>query len=132
MYKRQSSKYHNQFGAVAGFSGYYDLTSMTKDRRIRAVYGKYKSNKLRWANDDNVMKLVVNLKETPIFLSHGGADYIVPRGQSLILAMRLKMLHKKEGGFDITYKEKKHSTHDWKYWRKVLPEAMDFFNKNLK
>jgi len=123
-----SSLYSNQFGAVAGFSGYYDLTSITKDSRVRSVYGKYKNNKLRWENDDNIMKLAVNLKDIPVFLSHGSNDYIVPSGQSLILAMKLKMLHKKFNGYDITYIEKKHSLQDWKFWRKVLPNAMDFFN----
>jgi len=124
--------YNRDFGATAGLSGDYDPQSMTEDRLLTGVYGKYEENKERWKNDDNIMKLSPDLKGMPVFLSHGGKDSVVPRGQSVILAMKLKQLQRKYGGYEIIYSEKKHHSHNWRYWRSILPELMDFFNQALK
>jgi len=120
------------FCSAAGFSGDYDPLAMTNDRLLKSVYGKFRDNKSRWENDDNIMKLAENLKGVPVFLSHGGKDYIVPKQQSMILAMRLRQLQKKDPEYVVFYKELKYSVHDWKYWRRVLPETMNFFDKYLE
>ena len=127
-----SAKYVDSFGVAAGFSGDYDQTSMPKDRLVTSVYGKYKKFPVRWKTDDNVITIAKNLKNTPIYLAHGSSDYVVPKGQSLILALKLKMLKKSTGGgFRVVYKEKKHFSHDWKTWRSVLPDAMKFISDTL-
>ena len=83
-------------------------------------------------NDDNIIKLAPNLKDIPVFLAHGAKDYIVPHLQTVLLVVRLNQLNKKHGGYVVQYKEHKHLTHDWKYWRAVLPDVMDFFNNKLE
>ncbi len=124
-------KYKDKFSSVAGFSGDYDPVSMKNSKILINIYGEYKKFKQRWANDDNVMKLADNLKDTSIYLSHGTKDYIVPRLQTVLLVVNLKKLNTKHGGYDMLYKEKKHSTHDWKYWRQVLPDVMSFFDNMM-
>ena len=120
------------FAAAAGVSGDYDPLSMTRNYLLRGIYGKYKDFKTRWEQVDNLMQLSINLKNVAVFLSHGAKDYTVPREQSMLLAMRLKQLQKKKGGFRVTYNEAGYGIHDWRYWRKVLPEMMNFFDENLK
>jgi S-formylglutathione hydrolase FrmB len=120
------------FGAAAGLSGDYDPLAMPRDRLLTAVYGSIKQFEDRWKNDDNIINLSDKLINTPVYITHGDKDSVVPREQSWIFAIRLKQLQKKMGGFDITYFEKKYSMHDWRYWRFMLPEVMDFFNKKLK
>ncbi len=120
------------FGAAAGLSGDYDPLSMPRDRLLTAVYGNSKQFEERWKTDDNIINLAEKLINTPLYISHGEKDSIVPKEQSWIFALKLKHLQKKMGGFDITYFEKKHSMHDWHYWGSMLPEVMNFFNKKLK
>ena len=120
------------FGAAAGLSGDYDPLAMPRDRLLTAVYGDIKQFEERWKTDDNIINLADKLINTPVYISHGDKDSVVPKEQSWIFAIRLKQLQKKMGGFDITYFEKKYSMHDWRYWGSMLPEVMDFFNKKLK
>ena len=121
----------DEFGAVGGISGDYDPLSMPNDPLLKSMYGEYSKFKDRWKEDDNIMNLAENLRNIPVFLAHGKKDYYTPREQSLVLAMRLKNLQKKKGGFDITYREKKYYSRDWKYWVVAVPEAMEFFNEKL-
>jgi putative tributyrin esterase len=120
------------FGAAAGLSGDYDPLAMTHDRLITSVYGNFKQFEERWKTDDNIMKLADKLINTPLFISHGERDSVVPKEQSWIFAIKLKQLKKKMGGFDVIYIEKKNLMHDWRYWGNMLPEIMEFFNKKLK
>ena len=90
---------HNpqMFGAVAGFSGDYDPVSMPRNRLLTWAYGPFKDFEERWKHTDNVMELAVNLKGIPLYITHGGKDYIVPREQSLLLAIKMRQLQKKFG-----------------------------------
>ncbi len=126
-----AAKYSDSFAATAGLSGDYDPTSMTKDRLLTSVYGPYKEFTERWKNDDNVMKLAENLEKTPVYLWHGAKDWVVPAGQSMIFALRLRQLQKKHGGFDVTFKKAKHKIHDWNSWNSALPDIMLFFDRKL-
>jgi len=126
-----AEKYPSLFSVASGLSGDYDPLSMKRDKLLTSFYGPYKKFKDRWANDDNILKLSKKLKHTSVFLSHGGKDFVVPKQQSILLAMRLKSYQKRYGGFEIQYNEKKYSLHDWRYWRKILPEVMAFFNEKL-
>lgn len=119
------------FAATAGVSGDYDPLSMTRNHILRSVYGEYKNFKSRWEQQDNMMRMAVNLKGVAVFISHGGKDYSVPREQSMLLAMRLKQLEKKSGGYKVAYNEVSHGIHDWRYWRKILPDMMKFFDENM-
>ncbi len=127
-----SARQPSFFAAAAGLSGDYDPLSMTRDRLLSAVYGKYDQNRQRWENDDNIMKLAVNLKGVPVFLTHGGKDFIVDPKQSEILAIKLKSLEKEDSSYSVTYKSYSRSLHDWSYWRKALPEVMAFFDARLE
>ncbi|PKL38544.1 MAG: hypothetical protein CVV44_11730 [Spirochaetae bacterium HGW-Spirochaetae-1] len=126
-----ASKHPDIFGAAAGFSGDYDPLSMTRDRLTASVYGDYKEFKDRWENDDNIMKLAVNLEDIPVFLAHGAKDYIVPKEQSMLLAMKLKQLQKQKGKYSVVYKEVHYGVHDWRFWKKILPDGMEFLANNL-
>ncbi|MFC1671118.1 alpha/beta hydrolase [Spirochaetota bacterium] len=127
-----AATYNDTFGAATGLSGDYDSVSLSRTKRFIAVYGKYKYFKKRWHDDDNIMKLAVNLKDTPVYLYHGGKERAIRKGHSVLLAIRLRQLQKKHGGYEITYLEKKYNTHDWDYWRRRVSEFMDFFNEKLK
>ena len=127
-----SGKYVDVFGAAAGLSGDYSHLSMTSDNLLISMYGRYDLFEQRWKNDDNIMELAVNLKNTPVFLSHGESDSIVPKEQSMVFAIKLKQLQKKHGGYEIEYKPGKNKGHDWKYWGSMLPDIMEFFDKKLK
>ena len=118
-------------GAAAGLSGDYDPSSMPRDRILAAVYGPYKDFKDRWENDDNIMKLAVNLKDTPVYLWYAAKDTVVPPEQTTMFAMRLKQLQKQGGNYNVTMGKEPHGVHQWRYWRKAMPEAMAFFDKNL-
>lgn len=122
-----TEKYPMNFGAAAGLSGDYDPSSMTKDRLLTSVYGDYKNFQDRWDNDDNIMKLAPNLKDVPVYISHGEKDHIIPKDQSLIAALQLK-----KAGAKVVYKTNRYGGHDWKYWGYTLREVMEFFDKNLK
>ncbi len=124
--------YPGLFGAAAGISGDYDPLTMTNDRLLKTVYGNYDKNRDRWENDDNVLKMAENLKKTPVMLIHGGKDYITPKGQSLVLAMKLKQLQKKSAGYDVVYIEKKHQTRDWPFWKSAVSETIEFFSQKLQ
>lgn len=126
-----SSKYYDIFSVSTGMSGNYDSLSMTRNKRLISVYGEFKRFKERWEQDDNIIKLAVNLKNTSVYLWHGVKDYNIPREHSVMLAMRLKHLQKNNGGYEIIYKENKYYTCEWKHWRRILPEVMEFFDKKL-
>ncbi|MCP4137968.1 MAG: esterase family protein [bacterium] len=126
-----SSIYPKTFGVACGLSGDYSPPSIPTNRILVSVYGKYNNFKKRWEEEDNIIKLAVNLKNTPVYLWHGGKDSVVPRQQSMLLAVRLKQLQNKFGGYEITWEENKYTMHDWKYWRKPLPDIMLFFDKSL-
>jgi len=119
------------FGACAGLSGDYDPLSMTKDKLLTSVYGDYNNFQDRWKSDDNCMKLADKLSDTPVFLSHGDQDGVVPKEQTLVLAVRLMQIKKKDATRDIIYKPKKYNSHDWRYWGRMLPDIMEFFDKRL-
>lgn len=124
---------HNNglFKAVAGISGYYDPTVMPNSRMVENVYGKYEKNKLRWENEDNVLKLAENLSGVKVYLYHGRRSDAFSVDQSRIMRIKLKMLRKSSSSYSITYNENKRGNYGWTYWKKAVPEIMSFFNKNL-
>jgi len=126
-----AAKGKSRFGAAAGLSGYYDPASMTNSYQIKSVYGPFEDNKDRWKNDDNIMLLAENLQNVAVYLWHGGKDYIIPRGQSMLLAMKLKHLQKRDGGYKVKYKEAKYFIHTWKHWGLALPDIMEYLNENM-
>ena len=118
-------------GAAAGLSGDYDPSSMPRDRILTAVYGPSNDFKSRWDNDDNIMKLADNLKDTPVYLWYAAKDSVVPPDQTIMFAMHLKQLQKKTGKFNATLAKDAHAAHQWRYWNRALPETMAFFDNNL-
>ncbi len=127
-----ASLYKDYFCVAAGLSGYYDILSMTKEKPLVSVYGDPVDFKERWETDDNLMNLTANLMNTNIFLFHGVNDYSVPKEQSLVYAMRLGQEKKKNNSsITIRYREKKHMSHDWKAWNRILAEAMEFIDKAM-
>jgi S-formylglutathione hydrolase FrmB len=128
-----AAKYPDRFGAAAGLSGDYDPLAMTRDRLLTSVYGDFKKFEERWKTDDNIIGLAVNLANIPVFISHGAKDSVVPKEQSLMLAIKLRQLKKStKGDYVVQYKELAYSMHDWTYWARMVPEMFEFFDKNLK
>ena len=128
-----AATYPQYFAAAAGFSGDYSPEEMTSDRLLRSVYGEYRTFSERWKNYDNPLYMAENLKDTHVFLSHGGKDKVVDPSQTQIMLIRLNMLYKSGA---IKHKpvvqDFQQHTHDWIYWRSILPYAMAFFNENLE
>ena len=128
-----SSVYHDLFGAAAGLSGNYDALAMTNNKTLISVYGEYRDFKERWLQDDNILELSKNLENTSLFLWHGQKDYVVSHKQSIIFVMRLRQYRRDNGGgYEVIFKEKKYSSYGWRYWKRMVPEVMDFFDKKLK
>ena len=125
--------YPQYFGAAAGFSGYYSPEDMPNSRLLRSVYGEYRRFPERWQNDDNALHLAENLKDIPVFLSHGGRDKVVSPTQTQIMLIRLNMLFN-SGAIKHKPMVRNFSNlaHDWIYWRNVLPHAMIFFDASLQ
>ena len=125
--------YPHYFSATAGFSGDYSPEEMTHDRLLRSIYGEYRTFPDRWKNNDNPLHMAENLKDIPVFLSHGGKDKVVSPTQTQIMIIKLNMLHR-----NGTIKHRPavqnfpNHSHDWLYWRAVLPHAMSFFDEHLK
>jgi len=126
-----AAKYPDKFAAAAGLSGDYDPTVIPNDRLLATVYGNYEKNQERWERVASVINAAEGLKNTPIFLSHGGKDFVVSKEQSIILAIRLKQLQKEQGGYSVTFKEKRYKMHDWSFWASMVPEMMRFFDEKL-
>jgi len=125
-----ASKY-KAFSAAAGISGYYDPTIMTNSRMVQSVYGKYNDNRTIWENDDNNLKLAEGLSGVKVYLFHGSKNDAFTPGQSRIMAIKLKHLQKKSSSYSITYKESKSGYYGWTYWKRQIPEVMEFFDRNL-
>jgi poly(3-hydroxybutyrate) depolymerase len=128
-----ASKYREVFGAVAALSGDYDSVSLKNDRLLVSVYGPYNKNRGRWEDEVNIIKMTERLKNTPVFLGHGGRDSVVPAIQTQMMAERIAGLNREQGGYDLTYEREKSaaSGHDWNYWAALVPDVMDFFDRKL-
>ncbi|MBP7735003.1 MAG: prolyl oligopeptidase family serine peptidase [Spirochaetes bacterium] len=128
-----AAQHRKIFGAAAGLSGDYDSESIKNDRLLISVYGYYESNKERWEEEVNIIKLAENLKKTPVFLGHGTNDGVVPPPQTTMLADRLMQLAADKGGYEVVVdsEKSKGAGHDWKYWGSLVPEVFAFFDKKL-
>ncbi|MDY6968160.1 MAG: alpha/beta hydrolase-fold protein [Spirochaetota bacterium] len=128
-----ASSFPRIFGAAAGLSGFYDTIAKTDNKLLIAIYGEYDNFPKRWEDDDNIIKLAVNLKDTPVFLAHGKSDWKVNFEQARLLAIRLKQLQKgNKNIYKFEYHEKKFKFHDWKLWNSMLPFMISFFDRNLE
>lgn len=125
--------YHNDVGAIACLSGYYDMTAYTKNSMFTAVYGKYSDYPQRWTTVDNAIDDAKYLKDVAVFLAHGNKDARVPMEQSFMIALKLKHLHKEhKSGYHFVFVEKQYKMHDWNFCQSVVAEMMAFFNDTLK
>ena len=127
-----AAKYSNRFGAAAGISGFYDPTTISGSRIIEAVYGSHKNHSERWEQEASVIALAEKLSGIPVFLYHGtGGDAYNP-GQSRMLAIRIKSLQKSSSSYSVTYRESKSGYQGWLYWKRQIPEVLEFMDQNLK
>ncbi len=128
-----AATYPQLFGAAAALSGDYDSASLKRDRLLISVYGSYDKNRDRWEGEVNLLARAPGLKNTPVFLGHGGRDAVVPPIQTKMMADRILELNRKQSGFDLTYQPEKSTGagHDWNYWARLVPDVMDFFDKKL-
>ncbi len=129
-----AARHRKLFGAAAGLSGDYDSESLSNDRLLVSVYGHYETNRERWEEEVNIIKLAENLKKTPVFLGHGTRDGVVPPPQTRMLADRLEQLAADKGGYELVVDKEKSdgAGHDWKYWGSLVPEVFAFFDNRLK
>lgn len=126
-----AQEYNSRFGAVAGLSGSYDPLSMTRDRQLASIYGPYKSFPDRWKKDANLIASADKLRGIPVFLGHAGKDVHVPRGQIIMMALKINSLGRGNNMYSVVIKERKYSRHDWGFWNRMLPQVMEFFNEKL-
>lgn len=127
-----AAKYSSRFGAAAGISGFYDPTTIQGGRIIEAVYGSHKKHSERWENEASVIALAEKLSGVPVFLYHGtGGDAYNP-GQSRMLAIRIKSLQKSSSSYSVTYSESKSGYQGWLYWKRQIPEVLEFMDQHLK
>lgn len=107
-------------GAVL-LSGDYDQTQMPSDNLMRGYYGAYEKFSERWKTVDNIMQRLLFWK-TPVYISHGLQDKVVPVAQSQQLCQALKRIypqlrvvcHFPAAG------------HDYKYWDSQVQPSIDF------
>ncbi len=128
-----AARHRKLFGAAAGLSGDYDSESIKNDRLLISVYGYYESNRDRWEEEVNILRLAEHLKKTPVFLGHGTRDAVVPPPQTKLLADRLMQLAEEKGGYVLVADREKSdgAGHDWKYWGSLVPEVFAFFDQKL-
>jgi len=127
-----AAKYNNRFGAAAGISGFYDPTTIQGNRIIESVYGSLKNHRDRWVKEASVIALAEKLSDVPVFLYHGtGGDAYNP-GQSRMLAIRIKSLQKSSSSYSVTYRESKSGYQGWTYWKRQIPEVLEFMDQHLK
>lgn len=125
--------YHNRFNAAAGISGFYDPTTIQSGKIIEAVYGSYKSHPERWENECSPIALAEKLAGVHVFLYHGTRNDAFNAGQSRMMAIRLRSLQRTSAGsFNVTYRENKNGYQGWTYWKRHIPEIMEFMDQNLK
>ncbi len=120
------------YGAAVGISGYYDNKTMKRYHPLKYIYGPYKKFSKRWENTDNVIKLAKNLKGIPIFLYHGAKESRIPYQQSLLMAIKINSLRKKNpGDYKIKHKVRKYGTYDWSDWNRSLKNIFKFLDEEL-
>lgn len=131
---KSAAMYNNRFNAAAGISGFYDPTTIQSGRIIEAVYGSYKIHPERWEREASVITLAERLANVHVFLYHGTRNDSFNAGQSRMLAIRLRSLQRTTaaGSFSVTYRENKNGYQGWIYWKKHIPEIMEFMDQNLK
>jgi S-formylglutathione hydrolase FrmB len=127
-----AAKYNNRFGAAAGISGFYDPTTIQSARIIEAVYGKYKNHQSRWEKEASVIAFAEKLSGIPVFLYHGTGGDVYNPGQSRMLAIRIKSLQKSSSSYSVTYRESKSGYQGWTYWKRQIPEVLEFMDQHLK
>lgn len=127
-----AARYNDKFQAAAGLSGFYDPTTIQRPGIIEAVYGSYKNHADRWEKEASVITIAEKLSGISVFLYHGtGGDAFHP-GQSRMLAIRIKSLQKSSGAYSVTYRENKNGYQGWTYWKRQIPEIMEFMDQHLK
>lgn len=127
-----AARYNNKFQAAAGLSGFYDSTTIQRPRIIEAVYGSYKNHTDRWEKEASVIAIAEKLAGIPVFLYHGTGGDIFNPGQSRMLAIKIKSLQKSSNAYSVTYRENKSGYQGWIYWKRQIPEIMEFMDQNLK
>jgi S-formylglutathione hydrolase FrmB len=127
-----AAKYNNRFGAAAGISGFYDPATIQNDRIIEAVYGSSKNHRDRWEKEASVIALAEKLSGVPVFLYHGTGGDVYNPGQSRMLAIRIKSLQKSSSSYSVTYRESKSGYQGWLYWKRQIPEVLEFMDQHLK
>gem|GEM_PF-132109 len=127
-----SSLYPKRIGAAAGFSGDYDHLQLRWDKLFTSILGPYNKFPKRWKTTDNIVKLSKNLKNTPVFLAHGKGDRYIAVKQSFALFLAIKAHNENyPNNYKVYSYIKKRAVHDWQFWRKALPLAIKFFDKDL-
>jgi S-formylglutathione hydrolase FrmB len=112
------------FKKGAGLSGDYDQTQMPNDALMKGWYGTITSFPERWKGEDNIVYRIKELK-TPLYLSHGSADKIVPVNQTLQLIDSLKKYNPSLISFNINDT----AGHTYDYWNSEVNAVLKFFSE---
>lgn len=111
------------FKGVAALSGDYNQLALPNDNLCKGYYGAYSSNKLRWKTVDNPSVSVAKLK-TPIYLSHGLTDKVVPCSQTTNFYKEIK---KTSPNLNVKLHTPK-ANHDYQFWGSEVPAIFAFFD----
>lgn len=112
--------------AASGLSGDYDQTLQTGDRLMAGHYGPYAQFRERWESIDNPGRRAEDWR-TPLYLSHGTADRIVPIVHSQKFYERLKAAHP---DLELVFKSPA-AGHDFAFWAAESEPSFAFFEKFL-
>ncbi len=100
-----AAHYPGLFAAIAPIAGHTDMPRWWGWDRSKMPVWKL------WLNcRDNPIDLAENLRNTPIFVQHGGADSLIPTEQSRLMVARLQEL-----GIPVEYLEHEGASH-YIYW----------------
>lgn len=123
------------FRAGASFSGDYDQSVMPTDKLMAAVYGPFEKFGRRWRETDNPVQAASSL-QTPLYLSHGTADHVVPPDQTRRFYDAIQKSRSENGqnaGNDkdiaVELNMVPGAGHDFSFWNQQLRPAFAFFKK---
>ncbi|MCB1138012.1 MAG: prolyl oligopeptidase family serine peptidase [Leptospiraceae bacterium] len=123
------------FKAGASFSGDFDQSVMPTDKLMAAVYGPFEKFSRRWRETDNPVHAASKL-QTPLYLSHGTADHIVPPDQTQRFYDAIQKSRSENGqqaasnqDQAVELKMVPGAGHDFSFWNQQLGPAFAFFKK---
>lgn len=113
------------FTSCGFMSGDYNQDLLPQDKVFEAMYGPHASFSERWKQADNPTEGIKSLN-IPVFLSHGGADRVIPVSQSEQFYLALEQAHPKVAHQLWVIPN---VGHDWNCWDASLRKMFAFWER---